>query len=400
MSCGRSFDDNYVKALERVRKDPEINEKNRKLILEFADKCFADGISKGRLCKLLYTIRYIARYLKIPFPKATKKDIQGVVAEVERCERYAAWTKYDYKVILKKFYKWLKGNDEVFPEEVRWIHPSVRGSKRTLPEELVTEDEVKRMAEAATHPRDKALVLVLYESGCRIGEIMSLRLKSVQFDEYGAVLRVSGKTGDRRVRVVASAPSLAAWFDVHPHRDDPNSAVWVGRYHRYSDHVPSYASFIVVLRELAVRAGVKRRIYPHLFRHSRATALAGKLTEAQMKEHFGWVQSSKMASVYVHLSGRDVDNAILQTYGVVNKELTAPDEKFIPKNCPRCKTHNAPTSKFCTSCGYVLDAAVIYQAENERQKADELMNMLMQDPEFKKMAVAKLLASGVAINPV
>jgi len=394
MTCGQSFDGNYVKSLERVRKDPEVGEENRKLILEFADKCFADGLSKGRLCKLLYTARYLAHFLNKPFPQATKKDIQGVVAEIEKCERYAAWTKYDFKVILKKFYKWLKGNDELFPEEVRWIHPSVRGSKRTLPEELVTEDEVKRMAEAAMHPRDKALVMVLYESGCRIGEIMSLKLKNVQFDEYGAVLRVTGKTGDRRVRVVASAPLLASWFDVHPSRSDPNAAVWVGRYRRYSGHVPSYASLLVVLRGLAVKAGVKRRIYPHLFRHSRATNLASKLTEAQMKEHFGWVQSSKMASVYVHLSGRDVDNAILQTYGLVNKELTAPDEKFVPKNCPRCKTANSPISKFCSCCGFVLDAETVYQAESERKKADDLMNLLMKDPEFKKMAVAKLLASG------
>jgi integrase len=38
---------------------------------------------------------------------------------------------------------------------------------------------------------------------------------------------------------------------------------------------------------------VKRaRIDGHSFRHSRATWLANKLTEAQMKEHFGWTQSS------------------------------------------------------------------------------------------------------------
>ena len=35
-------------------------------------------------------------------------------------------------------------------------------------------------------------------------------------------------------------------------------------------------------------------------------------TEAQMKEHFGWVPGSYMPSTYVHLSGKDVDGAILK----------------------------------------------------------------------------------------
>jgi integrase/recombinase XerD len=59
--------------------------------------------------------------------------------------------------------------------------------------ELLTEEAVKGLAEAAGNPRDRALVLVLYESGCRAGEILSLSIKNVQFDEYGAQLIVSGK---------------------------------------------------------------------------------------------------------------------------------------------------------------------------------------------------------------
>ena len=58
-------------------------------------------------------------------------------------------------------------------------------------------------------PRDKALVMTLYVSGCGVGEILSLRVKHVTFDEFGAVLMVAGKTGERRVRVVSSASETA-----------------------------------------------------------------------------------------------------------------------------------------------------------------------------------------------
>ena len=39
-----------------------------------------------------------------------------------------------------------------------------------------------------------------------------------------------------------------------------------------------------------------------------------------MKQYFGWVQGSKIASVYVHLSGRDVDKALLRLNGIEVEE--------------------------------------------------------------------------------
>jgi len=58
-----------------------------------------------------------------------------------------------------------------------------------------------------------------------------------------------------------------------------------------------------------------KKVHPHKLRHSRATFLASKLTEAQMNQIFGWKQGSDMPSIYVHLSGRDMDDAILGVYG-------------------------------------------------------------------------------------
>jgi len=41
------------------------------------------------------------------------------------------------------------------------------------------------------------------------------------------------------------------------------------------------------------------------------------LTEAQIDAYFGWIQGSDMPSIYVHLSGRDVDDAVLKANGIV-----------------------------------------------------------------------------------
>ena len=161
--------------------------------------------------------------MKKPFFKATKDNLIALVGELNSISKYSEHTKYDFKVVLKMFYKWLKGNDEFFPPEIAWLKKDMKHQRHKLPEELLTEDEVLMMANRADNLRDKALILVLYETGCRIGELISLSIKNVIFDQYGAILRVTGKTGDRRVRIISSSSALASWMNIHPRRDSPDS---------------------------------------------------------------------------------------------------------------------------------------------------------------------------------
>ena len=85
-----------------------------------------------------------------------------------------------------------------------------------LPEDLLTEDNVLEMIEVANHLRDKALVATLYETGARIGEMATLKIKHVHFDDFGAQLTMAGKTGMRRVRTVFCVPYLSSWLATHP----------------------------------------------------------------------------------------------------------------------------------------------------------------------------------------
>jgi len=78
---------------------------------------------------------------------------------------------------------------------------------------MFTEEDTKNMINAAENPRDKAFIAVLYESGCRIGEMPFLRLKHIKFDQYGAQLLGDGKPGYRRIRIIASAPYLTEWIN-------------------------------------------------------------------------------------------------------------------------------------------------------------------------------------------
>jgi len=381
-------------ALARLEADELVLGENKPLISKFVNTWLAQGYTRTRAVKLVYCLRRLAVWLGKPFGQASKDDLIALVGSIEAKE-YAPNTKYDFKVVLKMFFKWLKGDEETVPKEVSWLKPHLKFQSHKLPEEILTEQDVLNMAGVASNSRDKALVLVLYESGCRIGELLSLKMKNVYFDQYGAVLRVTGKTGDRRVRIISSAPALAAWLETYEGAKDPEASLWPPRSNNNhsTDFSAVHRSVYKTLQVLAVKAGVRKKIYPHLFRHSRATFLASKLTEAQMKEHFGWTQGSKMAAVYVHLSGRDVDNALLQLQGFT-KPKDDQEERMQVTFCKRCHEKNSPSTKYCTRCGTPFNQ--ILSTETFGSKTNDIMNRLYQDdPEVKAFIARKAIENGL-----
>ena len=178
-----------------------------------------------------------------------------------------------------------------------------------VPQVWLTEDDIRRMMEVATHIRDKCLIFCCYEAGTRAGELLGLRWRDVEFDKMGATLTVKGKTGMRSIPIVCSAPLLAQWREQHPHRDDPKAFVWITYGKRASDKPLAQATFNYVLRLLAIRAKEDRPkefkhdprdLHAHILRHSRATELARRgWTEAQLCAFFGWRFGSKMPAVYI-----------------------------------------------------------------------------------------------------
>jgi site-specific recombinase XerD len=197
-----------------------ITERNKELILNFIDYCFSEGLGKHRILKYITTLKYIAQSFQIGFEEATETDIRRYVSNLERSSQ-SQWTKHDYKVVLKKFYRWL--NDGQEPSIVKWINTSLKDKNQKLPEEMITENEVKLMIDSSENKRDKAIIALLWDIGARISEIGNLRVKDIKFDDVAISILVNGKTGPRRVRAVWSIDYLNDWIKVHPGQNNPEA---------------------------------------------------------------------------------------------------------------------------------------------------------------------------------
>lgn len=358
---------NYERAIVKV-KNSNLSEKNKQLILEFHEECFSNGLSLDRVLFYINRLYKLAQFLKKDFNRATKQDIKDLVRKIELKKDYSEWTKSNYRVTLKKLYQWLEGfewNSKKYPEKVEWIRTIFKKNRKKL-RNLPTKEDVKKLIDEAYTVRDKALISVLYESGCRIGELLNVRLKDVEFDDYGAVMLVKGKTGSRRIRLVSSVSRLSLWIEHHPRKNHSDAPLWVNTGTTNHNRAMRYTNVRKLLRDIAKKVGLKKPVNPHAFRKARATHLASKLTEAQMCEYFGWVQGSDMPSTYVHLSGRDIDEAILKMHGKIPKD-NYKENGFKTRKCPRCQLENPPESKFCVRCRLPLDERIAMELEKRRK---------------------------------
>jgi integrase/recombinase XerD len=394
------YDKIFQQTMRRLQNATDVSVEDKAGILQLVEHLLVKGISKQRSVKYVNHMIVVARLAGCPLETLDRKGVEGVVAKLN-LKNYKDHTLHDYKIILKKYFQWLRKCDEElheYPEEVRWIKATFK-KQRLVPEALITPEELTRLADACENQRDRAFILTHYDGGFRIGETLSMKIMNVDFDKYSAVVRVDGKTGPRRVRLTIATPALASWLNLHPFRNDPNAHLWIGIGSVGRNQPLTYAGVRALFKRLAKKTGIKKRLYSHLMRHSRATELASVLTEAQMKEHLGWVPGSDMPSTYVHLSGRDVDGPLLKAHGVTMDKETKMNISLTLTKCPRCDKNVSSDTQFCPSCGMVLNQKAAIGLEEERMKADRLMDMLMKDDEVKNLFLQKLQQFYDSVQP-
>ncbi len=387
---------NYKGKLKRklsmIKGLKDISKKAKDKILKFQRDRIAEGIGHARILRYLDDLPKLARMLDKDFQDVTADDLRRVLHELEEGDLAEA-SKTEFRKTIKVFYRWLNGGER-YPECVEWIKTTDKRNNNKLPEELLTEEEVKRMISVAWTPRDRAIISLLWESGCRVGELLTMRIKNVSFEENLTRIAIHGKTGARRVPLLDSTPYLAEWLENHPQREDSDAFLWVGIGTVGRGQYLKYPALRKMLVQVAKKADVKKKVNPHNFRHSRATFLANHLTEAQMNQYLGWVRGSDMPATYVHLSGRDVDDAILKMRGLKSKEEEV-KSTLAPKKCPRCDLVNKATGKFCNRCGAILDVQTAVAMQDEIEGLDEKFSTLLQDEDVQKLLMRKMVELGI-----
>jgi site-specific recombinase XerD len=280
----------------------------------------------------------------------TRDEVEDyLLAKRKACSEATVW---GYMLDLRLFIRFItpEKESELFQVKMRRPRP-------TLPtDQVLTREDIQRLVNGCNTQRDRALVMIFWDSGCRLSEIASLNLHSIKFNKQYAEMVVDGKTGKRHITLTESVPDLVTWVNMHPLRNHPESPLFI-TYTRYGTGAKRLSTRTIEnrLKNLAKQVGITKRVHPHGIRHARCTDLTREgFTEMELREIAGWERNSMMPEVYVHLSGRDVQKKILRHAGILEEES---DEQrpLLPRKCPRCQTLNPSGSLICSVCSLILD---------------------------------------------
>ena len=380
-------------AKARINAKKRLTPKMFELYCDYSDELLLNSHSLSGRKKILVQFVSIVNAYKIKNLKIiTAEEIKQIVIkimEVHSDNGKETWYSQDLKKQVRMMVRFAKTGSHLQPEqgelpELRQIRCRKIADKLTR-EDMPTDEDCREILKACGDSlMDRAMFSVHMEAGTRVAELLTLQIKHVVLDEYGAMIAVDGKTGARKIRIVSSVPDLVKWINVHPFRDDRNHALFITTINnKYYGSGLSYVAFKKRLKCVVEKTTIKKRIHSHLFRHKEITDLAGKLTEAESRKRHGWGSSSNMPSRYTHLNDQDVDNKMLQIMGV-KKDVEKKKESYI--ECQYCHVKYPNDTRFCETCAKPLD---VVEAELMKSKAKEetqamVYEIMRQDKSKKK----------------
>ena len=292
-----------------------------------------------------------------------KNGLDVKTASLEEIKRWLAEYQANHKIatygnkvgIIKDALKYLGREDDL--KQIRT--PRMPDRSELIQNNLIPDADIARLIHEAPTLRDRLLVEMFFELGGRRGEIANIKIKDVQFDKYGAIVMLSGKTGTGPRRVYDCVTDLRAYLNEHTAKDDPNATLFLTLEGKRPLH---YGSIYSRIRELGMKI-LKHPIHPHQFRHTRATKDARYFTDREMMKLNRWKRPD-MVGVYAHLSMRDVEDKDLVLHGLKAKEdILRPIVET--RKCKTCHEENAPIAIYCIKCGAVLSKQSTREAVQE-----------------------------------
>lgn len=360
----------------KTKLQERFSENNAKMACRFLDRLRLDNKSYGRIANYA---ECIGRILEI---KDSKDIGEWTREEVEFIHKTIADSNYENSVkkdtltALKRICHFAvhdeiadKSKGKEYDPLVAWITPGSFQDKyqKIQSKDLLTDDDVLQLIQAAKRiggkyvKRNIAIIFVLLEGAYRPGELLDIRIGGIEFEKDFVRIHTTGKTGPKSLTLVASFVPIKEWLAEHPYGDDPDAFLF---YHDNADGLIPYQRLSDLIKNTRRISGIKKRIWPYLFRHTALTEYSKKLGNVA-KIYGNWSSSSNMLAVYEHLANSDQEDAILKLHGL-KKDDTSKSILF-SKSCPNCHKQNSSDKHHCIECGKELSEELVKIKEAKRE---------------------------------
>lgn len=222
------------------------------------------GLSEKTLSLYLMVLKDFFHTIQKQPEKVTANDIRIYLFQYQKVHKISNRTLDCKRTIICSYFNWMAAEEYIIKNPAINILPIKyeRKHKRSM-----SQLDLEKVRLACQTKREKAIVEMLYSTGCRVTELERLNISDVDFETKEVIL--FGKGDKHRVSYL-SARAEVALQDYLNTRCDDNPALFV--YERKPHNRLKKSGIEFIIRKIMERtSGVTTHVTPHIFRHTTAT---------------------------------------------------------------------------------------------------------------------------------
>lgn len=253
--------------LESCLSSTNADENKTDLVKLFLAAKRVEGCSEKTVKYYDSTIRNAVEKIEKDVTQITTDDLRLYLDDYQVTSKISKVTVDNIRRILSSFFSWLEDEDYIVKSPVRRIH-KVKSCKTV--KETYTDEDLELMRDECDGIRDLAIIDILASTGMRVGELVRLNKKDIDFQNRECI--VLGK-GNKQRKVYFDARTKLHLQKYIDSRTDTNEALFVSL---QKPHNRLQISGVEIrLRELGTKLNIDK-VHPHRFRRTLATAAIDK----------------------------------------------------------------------------------------------------------------------------
>lgn len=240
---------------------------NEEYLQMFLNAKKIEGCSERTINYYQTTTSNFLKSINAKIQKITTEEIREYLVDYQSKNNCSKTTVDNIRRNISSFFSWLEEEDYILKSPMRRIH-KIKATK--IVKTIISDEEIEKLRDHCLNARDLAIIDLLYSTGIRVGELVRLNRKDINFNDRECI--VLGK-GDKERKVYFDAKAKIHLQEYLDTRSDNNDALLVTL---DAPHVRLKISGVEIrLRNLGKRAEVER-VHPHKFRRTMATRAIDK----------------------------------------------------------------------------------------------------------------------------
>ena len=165
---------------------------------------------------------------------------------------------------------------------------------------VLSKNEVKKILDSSKNIKHKSILMLIYSAGLRRSELLNLHISDI--DSERMVINIRGAKGKKDRISLLSSNMLNMLRDYYKKFKPVNYLFEGPDNSKYSS-----TSVSNILKKATAKAGINKKVTPHMLRHSFATHLLEQGTDLRYIQELLGHSSSKTTEIYTHVSKRAID---------------------------------------------------------------------------------------------